>query len=154
MVSKQIVGIFFRYKTLMSIKWFESVIWLEKRGISSHVLSFLSNAESMTYVLCIKVRRILWKKKKKETTLLTIICLVRRVLRILCSWISDQFIYFEYEYRREDRLITFYIKKEYVNSQKEFNKLSVRAKWIERFMFGSGRDRGSFEMNGKIIYFH
>ena len=66
MVSKQIVGIFFRYKTLMSIKWFESVIWLEKMGISSHVLSFLSNAESMTYVLCIKVRRILWKKKKKK----------------------------------------------------------------------------------------
>lgn len=152
MVSKQIVGIFFRYKTLMSIKWFESVIWLEKMGISSHVLSFLSNAESMTYVLCIKVRRILWKKKKQPCWQLFVWSEESSEYYVLGLVIS--FYIFEYEYRREDRLIPFYIKKEYVNSQKEFNKLSVRAKWIERFMFGSGRDRGSFEMNGKIIYFH
>lgn len=45
------------------------------------------------------------KKKKKETTLLTIICLVRRVLQILYSWISDQFqlFLFFFDMNREER---------------------------------------------------
>ena len=90
--------------------------------------------------------------KKKETTLLTIVCLVRRVLRIFGSWINDPyfflFFFVEYEYRKEDRLITF--KKIYGN----FPEIIAIIELIERFMFGSGRDRRSFEMNGKTIYFH
>lgn len=110
MVSKQIVGIFFRYKTLMSIKWFESVIWLEKMGISSHVLSFLSNAESMTYVLCIKVRRILWKKKKKKQPCWQLFVWSEESSEYYVLGLVISLYIFEYEYRREDRLITFSIK--------------------------------------------
>jgi len=54
-----------------------------------------------------KVKVILWILIKK-TTLLTIIWLVRRVLRILFFSISDPF--FNFNRNREDRLIT--LKKE------------------------------------------
>lgn len=54
-----------------------------------------------------KVKVILWILIKK-TTLLTIIWLVRRVLRILFFSISDPFLNFNRN--REDRLIT--LKKE------------------------------------------
>ena len=60
--------IFYRYRTLISIKWFEPLSL--KRGI----FPLLFNAESTTYPLCISKKNFLdlnWRKKK-ETTLLTI----------------------------------------------------------------------------------
>lgn len=84
---------FFRYKTLMLIKRFEPFI-----GIGNLIGKYWKNRYFNQPLFMLnrwppyKVRRILWIWRKKETTLLTIIYfdLVRRVLRIFCSWIRDQ----------------------------------------------------------------
>lgn len=70
MVSKWIVRKFFRYRTLMSIKWFEPFLfkfWILQFGKNYEYFnpSFLSNAESTTYVW-IKKNSLDLKKKKKQ----------------------------------------------------------------------------------------
>ena len=136
---------FFRYRTLMSIKWLEfSLRWkIGKTVLNTSFYTMRNRWPTYKWI------RILWTWRKK-TTLLTILCLVRRVLQIFGSCIGNHFQDFGICLELEKRIGSFHNKDRKIS----YKELSVRAKWIERFMFGSGRDHRHFEMNGKRIYFH
>ena len=135
---------FYRYRTLMSIKWLKfSLRWkIGKTGVLFNASFYTMRNWWPTY----KLIKILWIWRKKKQ-----LCWQLFVSSEESSKYFGLVLVIFKIFRNREKRIGSFDNKDRGFSYKE---LSVRAKWIERFMFGSGRDHRHFEMNGKIIYFH